>query len=501
MRTRITGKFVIGYADGDHVIYEDGVVVYEDDAILFVGHDFPAPVDQAIDAGEAIISPGFIDLDALSDIDHAILDTWGSPQRLGRLRWSEEYFNSGPSDVFTREDEALKRRYALVQLLLNGITTAMPIAAETYKGWAETYDEFVDIVEIGQDLGIRLYLGPSYRAGVNVTRSSGEADVLWDVERGERGLEDAVRFVREVDASPNPLMRGMLAPARIETMTLDLLRETKRASDALDCPVRLHAAQSSREIAFLDRWYGKTPIELLHEIGFLGPRTLIPHAKYLRGHDGIPIGEHDEVALLAASGTSVIYCPLTNIRYGGLLDSFDAYRRAGVNIALGTDTFPPDMIEAMSLGHDLDKLATDSLDAASFADVFRAMSLGGAKALGRDDLGRLAPGAQADITIIDLSALRTGPIEDPIRTLFMNCHGSAVRDVIVAGRHVVKDGAIPGLDVAALRHAASAYFVRYRQAYCRWDVEHGTTDELFPPTFRRIATKGDGVTEGDGVIG
>jgi hypothetical protein len=78
--------------------------------------------------------------------------------------------------------------------------------------------------------------------------------------------------------------------------------------------------------------------------------------------------------------------------------------------------------------------------------------------LGRGDLGRLAPGAKADITVIDLSGLRTGPIEDPIRTLLMNGNGRDVKTVIVDGRTVVEDGAIPGLDVEAMRRRAQAYF-------------------------------------------
>jgi 8-oxoguanine deaminase len=76
--------------------------------------------------------------------------------------------------------------------------------------------------------------------------------------------------------------------------------------------------------------------------------------------------------------------------------------------------------------------------------------------LGRDDLGRLAPGSKADIIVIDLSPLRTGPIEDPIRTLLMNANGRDVKTVIVDGRTVVEDGVIPGLDVEATRRRAQA---------------------------------------------
>ena len=375
------------------------------------------------------------------------------------------------------------RRYALVQLLLNGITTAMPIAAETTRAWAETYDEFADIVAAAHDLGIRLYLGPSYRAGVNVTRPDGAADVLWNETLGSEGFRQAVAFVRDFDGANSGLVRGALVPARIETMTLDLLRETKRASEDLGCPLRLHAAQGRQELALLDRWYGKTPVTLLAELGLLGPRTLIPHAIYLRGRHGIPPDGVDEVGVLADAGTSVIYCPITNARYGGLLESFDAYLDAGVNIALGTDTFPPDMIQVLALGHYLGKVASEDLTACQFAPLFRALTLGGATALGRDDLGRLAPGAKADITVIDLSPLRAGPIDDPIRNLVYNGHGSQIRDVIVNGRHVVRNGAIPGLDVDGLRAWAQDYFDRYKRAYTAWDYQNRAPETLFPATF------------------
>ena len=92
MKTQLTARFVIGYAGGDHVIYPGGEVVYDGDTIVFVGHGYPGPVDIAQDYGDAIVSPGFIDLDALADIDHAILDTWLPTDRQLGQQWSEEYF-------------------------------------------------------------------------------------------------------------------------------------------------------------------------------------------------------------------------------------------------------------------------------------------------------------------------------------------------------------------------------------------------------------------------
>ena len=481
MRTKRTARFVIGYAGDDHTVYRDGEVVYEDDAVIYVGHRFPGDVDVAYDHGDAIISPGFIDLDALFDIDHAIFDTWLDADRLAGQRWSEDYFRQ-PRETFAFEDEVFKRRYAMVQLILNGITTAMPIAAEMSRAWAETYDEFAAVVDLAGELGLRLYLGPSYRAGVNVTRADGTPDVLWNERLGEAGLDDAVRFVRDFDGAHNGLVRGALLPARIETNTLDILRRTKAASDELGCPLRLHAAQGVQEVRFLRAWYGKRPLELLDELDFLGPRTLIPHVTTL----DLPEAGGDstgDLARLRDRGTSVIHCPMISIRHGGLLDSFDRYRAFGINLALGTDTFPPDMIRVMDYGSLAGKIVARDQTAASAADLYRAATLGGARALGRDDLGRLAEGAKADITVVSLADLRTGPYDDPIRTMLYNTNGASVSTVVVNGRTIMEDGHIPGVDVDELRGRAQRYFDAYRASYTERDFRRRAPDELFPPAF------------------
>lgn len=491
MKTKVTGAFVIGYVDNDHVIYPGGEVVYAGHEILFVGYDYPEAVDQVIDGGLAIISPGLIDLDALADIDHAILDTWNPPELDLGLQWSEAYFMHYRHDVFTLEEEIFKRRYALVQLILNGITTAMPIAAETYKGWAESYAEFAGVAQLAGELGLRMYLGPSYRSGINVVRRDSKGDesrdVLWDEALGLAGLDDAIRFVRDFDGAYDGLIRGCLLPCRLETVTPDLLRRTQEAAELLDCLVRLHCLQGLNELRLLRTWYDQTPLELLEETGLLGPRLLIPHAIYIGGHPDTGEPYRSELELLRDRGVSIIHCPLTSIRYGNALESFDRYRRAGVNIALGTDSFPPDLIRGMDYGNNLAKYIDNHKSAGSAADYFRAATLGGAQALGRTDLGRLAPGAKADLIIVDLSHLRTGPIDDPIRTLLMNAGGANVRTVIINGRIVMQDGQIPGIDFAQMKAQGQAHFAKLKAAYPERDYQGRSVDELFPPSFRVVA--------------
>ncbi len=483
MRTQIKAAVVIAYRDGDHHILRDGQVVFEDERIVFVGKDFAGHVDETIDAGNAILSPGFIDLDALADIDHALIDTWQDEETGLGLLWSEDYFRNRRKDVFPPEDRDFKHFFAFSHLIRNGVTTAMPIGAETHNAWAETYDEMARAAESAGRLGLRVYLGPSYRAGVSVVRADGTRDVLYDAAEAERGLEEAIRFVRDFGNAAGGLVNACLLPCRIETLTPELMRRTAEAQRELGCLVRLHCLQEVFELEFLEKRHGRTPLQLLQETGLLGPNLLVPHGWLIKGHSLNPGTSGDTLETIAASGMTVIHCPMTSIRYAVALETFDSYRAAGVNIALGTDSFPPDMIRNMDYGTNVAKLVEGRLDAGKPADLFRAATLGGARALGRDDLGRIAPGALADLVVVDLADPRIGVVEDPIRTLLMNCSGANIRMVAINGRLVLRDGKLLGVNEAAMRARAQDYFERMKAAYCERDYLRRPSEALFPPSF------------------
>jgi cytosine/adenosine deaminase-related metal-dependent hydrolase len=483
MRTLITASWVVSYEDGDHVLVRDGQVVYEDERIVFVGRGYTGTADETIEAGDSLVGPGFIDLDALADIDHALLDTWHADGR--GLEWSLEYAQGRRAAVFPLEDTLFMREYALTQLIRNGITTAMPIAAETHSVWAESYEELAGVAEIAGRLGLRMYLGPSYRSGVSVVTPDGASEVWWQPQLGERGLSDAVRFVNDFDGAHGDLVRGVLLPCRIETLTEQLMRQTARAAEELDCLVRLHCLQEPDEHVQLMARHGCGPLELLEKTGLLGPRLLVPHGIHIGGHSEVDAPYQGELEALARIA-GIVHCPLTMVRYASALEDFDRYRAAGVTLALGTDSFPPDMIRNMDYGNNLSKLITHRLDAGSAADYYRAATLGGARALGRPDLGRLAPGALADLTVVDLADPRTGPVDDPIRTLLMNSSGAHVTTVVINGRTVLKDGLIPGIDAEVQRVRAQAYFERMKEAYPGRDYLRRTVEQLFPPSFRHV---------------
>lgn len=486
MKTKVKGRYVIGFDGRDHVILENAEVVFENDTIIFVGKKYFEEVDEMIDAGNAVISPGFIDLNALGDIDHDILHLEADSTIQKNLLWSERYVENGHHEIMSAEEEAFKSLYAYSQLILHGVTTAMPITSVFYKRWAETYEELAAAANHAGSLGLRIYLGPSYQSGIRVVTADGKIKLYWDEEAGREGLDRAVKFVEEFDGAFNGLVRGMLAPERIECQTAESLTRTKYYSDKLGVPIKLHAAQGNFEYHTIVEKYGVTPIRYLYDLGFLGPNTGIPHAHFIAGYSEAESGNGDDLALLLETNTTVIHCPLIIGRHQAALESFAKYKRAGINLALGTDTFPPDIFQNIRTGSMLSRFIEKDVKDSSYADLFRAATIGGATFLGRNDLGRLAVGAKADIIAVDLDGFHMGAIDDPIRTMIASGSGRDVKLSIINGRVVMKDQRIPNLDLDEIKLKGQRYFNKMRKGYLERDYQQLQETELFPPSFKIV---------------
>ena len=486
MVTKLKGRYVIGFDGDDHVILEDSEVVYKNDTIIYVGKNYSGEVDEIIDVGNAVISPGFIDLNALGDIDHDILHLEASSNRQKNLLWSKRYIENGHHEVMTVEEEAFKSLYAYTQLILHGVTTAMPITSVFYKKWAETYEELVAAANHAGRLGLRIYLGPSYQSGIRVVEPDGTIKLYWDEDAGIAGLERAVKFVEEYDGTYDGLVKGMLAPERIESQTEEILKLTKYYSEKLNVPIKLHAAQGSFEYHTILEKHGVTPIRYLYDQGFLGAKTGIPHAHFIAGYSEAESGEGDDIALLTETNTTVIHCPLIIGRHSSALESFAKYKRAGINLALGTDTFPPDMFQNIRTGSMISRLIEKEVEDSSFADLFRAATIGGANFLGREDLGRLTAGAKADIIAIDLDGFHMGVVDDPIRTMIASGSGRDVKLSIINGRVVMKDRVIPNLDLEEIKSKGQKYFNKMKNGYLERDYQQLPENELLPSSFKKV---------------
>ena len=473
--TLLTARWVIGFARGTHVVHENGCVLIHGDRVAHVGAvPDPLPECTRVDYGEAILSPGFIDLDALSDLDTTILGLDNFPGwKKGRV-WPEDYIARGPYEMYSPEELVFQKRFAFAALLRNGITTALPIASLFYREWGETVAEFDAAADAAEALGLRVYLGPAYRTGGQVVNKSGAIRAIYDESRGLAGLEDAAAFAARIDGRAQGRIRAMFAPDRVETCTPALLSRTAAIASELGAPVRQHCLQSETELRLVREQHGVSPIRYLADNGALRPNWLLPHGTHATETD---------MALIRDAGAALVHCPQVAARHGGMLRSLPRWLDMGITVGMGTDTWPPDMITNMQIGLMTARIA-DGHAAIRSEALFDAATLGGARALGRDDIGRLAIGAKADITVIDLTT--TLQTTDPVQTLMVSCSGRDVRDVWIDGRRVMVDRVVPGTIATADMARAQAQFDGLVAKYPDRTLGHPPVSQIFSPSYERV---------------
>lgn len=480
--TRLNAEYILAWDGEQHIFLQDSSVVWQHGRIIHVGRGWEGHVDEELEAPDSLVMPGLIDLDALTDIDHCLLDSWQDPADSGGYLWSHQYARA-PEHVLSHTERLRMREFALAQLARHGVTTFMPIASEVHSEWAESYEDFVGISEVSRRIGLRGYMGPAYRYSVPVFDHDGKS-LLADNDRGDAGLADARRFLEYADSLNDDLVHGVLLPCRIETQTFESLVATSKLAEEFDVHVRLHCLQSPWEEVVLNESWGMGVVDALEASGLLERSLMIPHGHELGDLRKPEVAGGRDVRRLVEAGVPIIYCPLTSARYGHLLTSFEAFREAGFTLVLGTDSFPPDLIRGIDVGVQLSKIAGKSLGQGRVDHFINAATYHAADALGRPDLGRISVGASADLIVADLSDFAMGAIEDPIRSLVVNGSGRDIKRTIVAGRTIMEDGAVAGVkDMESLSRDAQAIFNEIKSAYPSRDFLDRSTDELFPPSF------------------
>lgn len=376
-------------------------------------------------------------------------------------------------------------RFSVACLIRGGATTFGAITTMASKRWEDPPYEPELIAEVAGQMGARAYVAHQVRAvlsywdGVDRHQASDEARAL-------RALEHAIAFARRIDGTYEGRIRGYVFPYTLDASTPALLQAAKAAADALGTHMRTHFAQSESEVRAIIERYGQTPVDYLERLGILDRNLVLTHALYVAGNGPYADPEDRDLKRLASHRVTVCHCPGVYLRRGISLRSFTRYRRAGILMALGTDTFPQDMITEMKWAALVAKVEEGTAGAGTAADVYEAATLGGARALSRDDLGRLVPGAKADIVTIDFQQLHVGPVVDPITTLVHHASARDIRQVIIDGRTVVDGGRLVDVDEAALLAAARNPYDTLRTQFTRWDRGHRPTKALFPQSLPRV---------------
>ncbi|MEM7133981.1 MAG: chlorohydrolase family protein [Chloroflexota bacterium] len=487
MRTLIQGGWVVGFQNGHHAILQNGVVVIEDDLILHVGPNFDGSVDQTLDASGKLISPGFVNIHAVANID---IQTLALDCGEGGYASSESYAASGFGERELSGDRlAASARFSLVQLLKGGSTTIVEITTMAPSRFEVSRSEVPFLAQAATELGARIYLSHKFRAGKRYLDNKGIGHYHWDEDAAHAALAYGCEMVKRYEGTENGRLRTMLFPYQFDACPPDLLRAVKNRAQELNVPIHMHTSQTLFEFHDCLRRYGKTPIQVLNDIGFLDDETILTHVIYTTNHpqSGYPHGDKTDLQLLAEHGTHVAHCPVVYARRDRILGSFARYREMDINVPLGTDTFPQDMIEEMRWAALGCKWIARDANRGTARDVFNAATIDGAKALGRDDIGRLAPGAKADLIIVDFTRQHIGPVADPIKTLVHAASGTDVETVFIDGKMVVENGAVPGVDEKLLIAQATEAHLWQRDQFVAHHPLGKSQDELFPTAYVAIS--------------
>jgi cytosine/adenosine deaminase-related metal-dependent hydrolase len=477
VRTHIEGGWVVAFEGAGHRVHEAGSVVFEDDRIVHAGAPYTGPADVRLPARGKLVSPGFINTHvhtAGNAGDYLLLDMAKNDYRTANYMSFAAPLKGTVTPPPPAAVAAL-RTFVFLHALRNGATTIIDVGG--LRGDPDGYARLVD------DLGVRVYGGPPFRDRDTFMDAQGRLYYDPDPAAGRARLQEAIAFVKDYDGAAQGRLRGMLNAAQVETCSERLLREGKEAARQLDVPIHTHAGGNLVEFHRIMDEYRKTPIRFLADIGFLDERTLIGHGVFTTAHPWARYPFGDDLRVLAERGATVGHCPYKYAKMAITLHSFQRYLDAGVTIALGTDTYPMDIVAELRWASILARTTDGNYQAGQARDVFNAATLGGCRFLGRDDLGRLAPGAKADIIVVDLDHLGAGVYVDPIKALVDAACGRDVSTVVVDGRVLVQDGRFVRVDEAEVYAKAREATRAAWSQVPGWRWDGAGVEQIVPPAF------------------
>ena len=412
----------IATMDGDRTVYKSGSLYIDDGRIVSIGKDVEPPrsPEYTMDAVNKVVMPGFVNV-------HTHLQQYfrGVYELIG------DFYNVNlPLEGYRRpEDMEWLGLASCAEFIHGGSTTAMLIY--TYP------DGFAKSVE---EAGNRMIMGADIEE-VNLNRLKGGV-YEYLPEKGEAAYKRAVDLHRKWHEKG--LITTIMAPKATDLAVPETYLKCKEYAEEHGLNVTTHLSQSWREIQQVERLYGKTPPQHLHDLGILDEKLTGAHCTYATEKD---------TQMIAESGMGILHCrsvrnPLTR------------WMDLGIPVGLGTDDYFHDMLQllrenitgqearARALGGSLGMLAGNRLTRRpSFYDLLELATRRGAEVLGIDDkVGSLEEGKRADIIMVDMMNPFLTPTKDPLTSIVLYGTSGDIDTVIVDGRTLKKDGSLTTID-------------------------------------------------------
>jgi len=418
---------------------EGGIVVEGSRIVELValGREPSAPVDRIFDASRHVVLPGLI------NTHHHFFQTLtrAHPAAINKelFPWLKALYPIWARNV-KPDAFRLATRLALTELLMSGCTT---VSDHQYL-YPDGLENAMEIqVEEAARLGMRMTVT---RGSMSLSEKDGGLPPDSIVQDDDTILADCERVLNKYhDRSDGSMLQVALAPCAPFTVTKRLMTETMELAHKHDCTCHTHLGETVDENDYCLEHFGCRPVDYLDELGWMNERVWLAH--------GIHFND-DEVLRLGKAGVGVCHCPTSNMVLASGHCRTKELEAAGSPVGLGVDGSASNdnsnLMESVRHALMINRLTYDAASVTHF-DAFRWATEGSARCLGRDDIGKIAVGKQADLSFYKLDELRFSGAGDPLAALVL-CGAHSADRVMVAGDWLVEDANPVNMDIVRLRH-------------------------------------------------
>ncbi len=412
-----------------------GAIHIVGDRIVAIGADLAQPdaVDEVLDLAGHIVCPGLINTH--HHMFQSLTRAVPAAQDASLFGWLKALYPIWAR--LTPEMIRVSTQTAMAELLLSGCTTSSDHLYLFPNG-----ARLDDSIEGAAEIGMRFHAA---RGAMSIGESQGGLPPDFLVEREADILRDSARAIETFhDPAPRSMLRVAIAPCSPFSVSRELMRDAAVLARQYGVSMHTHLAENTDDVNYSLERYGRTPARYAEDLGWLGPDVWHAHCVQL---------DDEGIGLFAGTGTGVAHCPCSNMRLASGIAPIGRMRRAGVPVGIGVDGSASN-----DGGHVLGELRQALLlqrvghgpAAMTGREALEIGTLGGARVLGRDDIGALAPGMAADLAAFDLNAIAfAGALHDPVAALTF-CGPICAAYTIVNGRVVVREGQLTTLDLPSL---------------------------------------------------
>ena len=423
---------VVATMDDARTEIHDGAVLVRGHVIEAVGvsANLPATADVTIDCRGKVLLPGLINTH--HHFSQTLTRAVPAAQNAELFAWLKALYPIWLG--LTPEMLHVSALVAMAELMLSGCTTSSDHLYLYPNG-----SRLDDTIAAARMIGLRFH---ACRGAMSVGESAGglPPDALTEAE--DAILRDTRRVIETFhDAARFAMLRIAVAPCSPFSVSRDLMRESAAIAQSYGVGLHTHLAENDNDVAYSRERFGCTPAEYAEQLGWTGPHVWHAHCVKLDAHG---------IELFARSGTGVAHCPTSNMRLASGIAPVRAMLDAGVPVGLGVDgsaSNDSSHLVAEARQAMLLQRVVSGPEALSAREALALATRGGARVLGRDDIGELAAGKAADIVAFDLNDIGfSGGLHDPLAALVF-CAPVRANLSVINGRVVVRDGELETVDL------------------------------------------------------